>query len=49
MFKPYPVSKLHKETFKNDDERVVLLRGLKRANVLEWVDPSNAQPEHKSY
>ena len=45
---PYPVPKVHKEFFKMEVERLVLLGVLEIANDSEWVAPSFVQHKHKS-
>ena len=44
---PYPVLKVHKEMFKKEVERLVLLGVLEVGNYSEWVDPSFAQTQPK--
>ena len=43
--RPYPVPKVHKEMFKKEAERIVLLGVLEIANDPEWGAPSFAQPK----
>ena len=46
--RPYPVLKLHKEMFKKEVERLVLLGVLEVENDSEWGAPYFAQPKNKS-
>ena len=48
LLRPYPEPKVHKEMFKKQVERLVLLGVLEVANDSEWGAPSFAQPKYKS-
>ena len=44
---PYPVPKVHKEMFKMEVERLVLIGVIEIANDSEWGAPSFVQHKHK--
>ena len=45
--KPYPVPKAHREIFKKEVERLVLLAVLEKSKNSEWGAPSFSQPKPK--